>query len=263
MGTAVKYRPLSICSQPQKVDSAEHWIEAAQLQIEAAVAAKGATIGFAEVEDFEAVNALRKTIFGPLASAMGDFEVLRILRHGFVVVIRQEGVLIGLEMNCSYHNGSSRTDYALMIGVHPSQQGQGWGSYLNRYASLEACKRGGVYRRCVTAPSNVGSLSNLLNRTGYRTIGYHSALLQGNARLEFGLPLTQEALEHPADLEKVKAFMQAHEAEADFLLTNVEDHEVLQRAHEAQFSAVAYFKAGLINEHAQLFMLSPQHFQAA
>jgi GNAT superfamily N-acetyltransferase len=196
----------------------------------------------ARIDDIDRIDKFRIEIFGEqLAQQVSAFELYRILRHGYSVVVENSGEIVGLELGFGYNSPEDPSDYALMICTAPHLRGRGIGVQMHHYANLHAMQYGGRVRRLITRPNNHSILSYMLNKVGHASETFFPDLFHGGKpRLMLAVSLSKESYgRNTIDQNKLNAFINESRKGQDYQLIAEGDHDLLLNLHNEGFSIVA------------------------
>ena len=238
-------KPKEICvelnEKENRLDAAE-FVKSRKSKVKEHFQRLNLTIRKARPEDIGGINKFRTEIFGDkLAGQVSTFELYRILRHGYSVIVEKGGKIVGLELGFGYHSPEDPSDYALMICTAPDLRGQGIGLQMHHYTNVLAMERGGQVRRLITRPNNYPILRYMLNKVGHSSEYFFPDLFHGGQpRLMITVSLSHETYGRNAvDQDKLNAFINENRKGKDYLLVAEGDHDMLAILHNEGFSIVA------------------------
>ena len=257
-------KPESICrfsEDVERITSPEEvarFIASGKKEIEKRVSELGFHLRLADLNDVDAIRDLHLRCFPPETITLEDPYVLfRIMSFGYAPIVEgPDGRVLGCNI-CEGHDDRDRTAYGVRITVDPSVSGHNLGAELVNYACLLGMERGSGIRRGLLNLTNYGSASNFLNYVGYLGESFNRDLPGFGPRFMVAMPLTPAGLvSNRIDFQKLKAFMETHQPERDYICIGCEDLEGITRTYEmTPFRVVAFIKGGTLLEENTFFAL--------
>jgi hypothetical protein len=222
------------------------FVEAEKRSIEQKVSALGLNLVLAGRQDIDAIHQFQASRF-PQGTLLEDPYVLfRIVRFGYAPLIKSpDGRIVACNL-CEGYDDPDRSLWGIRNSVDPSAAGANLAAELASYSSLIGMERGCRVRRAFVAPGNHASAANIFNHVGFiaesfdlNVPGHHGP------RFVLAMPLTPAGVKNNRiDPEKMRRFIDTHQAERDYMIVAASDLDALGRMYShSPFRVVAFLKA--------------------